>query len=186
MPRGDQLYFTGVSTVNNNNNTLRLNIGFILPLSVGSSREFLFEEERLLIAPDLVLKDLTGTARVTRTPQGLLVQVKMRANTPAECVRCLNEFEQPLAIDFTELYNFATRSVSEGDLIVPENGYIDLSPLVREYMLLEVPISPVCRPDCRGFCQVCGEDLNENPDHAHGEEDIDPRLARLKDLMEES
>lgn len=173
-------------TVNHNNNALRLNIGFILPLSVGSSREFLFEEERLQIAPDLALKDLSGTARVTRTPQGLLVQVKMRAKTPAECVRCLNEFDQPLAIDFTELYNFSSRSVSESDLILPENGYIDLSPLVREYMLLEVPISPVCRADCRGLCKICGEDLNENPAHDHGEEDIDPRLAKLKDLIEES
>ncbi len=167
------------------NSALRLNIGFILPLSVGSSREFLFECEQLHIPPDLDLMGLHGSARVTRTPQGLLVQVKMNAKTPSECVRCLNEFDQQLVIDFTELYAFSARSVSDSGLILPENGYIDLAPLVREYMLLEVPINPLCMLDCKGLCQVCGENLNENSEHDHGEEAIDPRLAVLKNLREE-
>jgi len=171
--------------VNTNNNALRLNVGFILPLSVGSSREFLFEYEQLQVAPDLDLKYITGTARVTRTPQGLLLQLKMRARISAECVRCLSEFEQPLQIDLTELYAFSDRSMSDSGLILPESGVINLAPLVREYMLLEVPINPLCRLDCKGLCPVCGENLNENPEHNHAEEAIDPRLAVLKNLKEE-
>jgi hypothetical protein len=59
--------------VNKNNHALRLNVGFILPLSVGSSREFVFEEEELKIPPDLEVKDLNGVARVTRTPSAIQV-----------------------------------------------------------------------------------------------------------------
>ena len=79
----------------------------------------------------------------------------------AECVRCLIEFEQPLNMDFSELYAFSARSVSESGLILPEDAHIDLEPIVREYLLIEIPISPLCRSDCKGLCSVCGQDLNE-------------------------
>jgi uncharacterized protein len=170
--------------MNSSRNPLRLNVGFFVNQSVGYSREFPFEFPELRLESDLDLKNLTGVARITRTPQGLLVQVKMHATQQAECARCLTEIEQPLDISFTELYAFSPRTVTESGLILPEDGHIDLAPLVREYMLLEVPISPLCTLDCRGLCPVCGESLNENSHH-HDEESIDPRLAALKKLLDE-
>jgi uncharacterized protein len=148
---------------------LRLNVGFIAHQTVGYSREFPFEVDSLHLQPDLVLNNLQGFARVSRASQGLLVQVQMRADTPAQCVRCLTEFSQPLGIDFTDLYAFSPNSVTESGLILPETGKIDLAPTVREEMLLAAPISPVCKPDCKGLCPVCGENLNEVTDHHHPE-----------------
>jgi len=171
-----------IETVSNPHSPLRLNVGFLLNQNIGYSREFLFEIPRLHLEPDLDLSNLTGVARITRTPQGLPVQLKMHATQRAECVRCLTSFQQGLDIDFTELYAFARRSVTDAELILPEDGHIDLGPLVREYMLLEIPISPLCRPDCKGLCPVCGENLNESP-HSHGDEEVDPRLAVLKKLL---
>jgi uncharacterized protein len=170
--------------MNPTRNPLRLNVGFFVNQSVGYSREFPFEFPELRLEPDLDLKNLAGTARITRTPQGLLVQLKMHATLQSECARCLTEIEQPLEISFTELYAFSPRTVTESGLILPEDGHIDLAPLVREYMLLEIPISPICRPDCLGLCPVCGESLNENTHH-HEEEFIDPRLEGLKKLLDE-
>ena len=169
--------------MNHLRNAFRLNVGFIVNLSVGTSREFLFEYPSLHLPPDLDISNLYGTARVTRTPQGLLTQVKMRALIGTECVRCLTELQQSLAIDFTELYAFSSRTASDTDLILPEDGHIDLAPLVREYMLLDIPINPVCTPGCQGLCLVCGENLNEFP-HDHGDEPIDPRFSVLKELLE--
>jgi uncharacterized protein len=140
---------------------LRLNVGFIIHQTVGYSREFPFEFPSILVPPDTRLSDLNGLARVTRTAQGLLMQVKMQATAPAECVRCLTEFPQLLEMDTTDLYAFTPNSVTESGLILPENGKIDLSPVVRDEMLLAMPIGPLCRPDCKGLCPICGENLNQ-------------------------
>jgi uncharacterized protein len=180
-----KLAFSILVPLPNPRSPLRLNIGFIVHQNIGYSRDFPFDVPSIHLPPDLDLKNLTGLARVTRTPQGLLVQVKLRAAQQVECVRCLSDFDQPLEVDFTELYAFTPRSVTDSNLILPEDGYIDLEPLVREYMLLAIPISPLCSPDCKGLCPICGENLNEN-DHDHGESEGDPRLAVLKSLKKNS
>jgi uncharacterized protein len=169
--------------VSDSNNLLRLNIGFIIHQSIGYNRDFPFEFPFILLKPDLNLKNLIGTVRVTRTAQGLLVQVKMLAVTPAECVQCLADFEQSLEIDFTELYAFTSNSLTESGLYVPENGLLDLAPLIWDEMFLAIPISPVCKPDCKGLCPICGENLNETICH-HKEESIDLRLNSLKELFQ--
>ncbi len=162
-------------------NPLRLNVGFIVHQNIGYSRDFFFDIPKIHLDPDLDLKNLSGWARVTRTPQGLPIQVKMGALQPSECVRCLEAFDQPLEIDFTELYAFSQRSATDSSLILPEDGQIVLEPLVREYMLLEIPISPLCRLECKGLCPVCGENLNFITCE-HGDNEVDPRLAVLKSL----
>lgn len=167
----------------NTKNQFRLNVGFLLNAPVGESRDFDFDIPKIHFEPDLDLDDLSGTARVTRTAQGLLVQVKMNASLPAECVRCLKGFTQPLSNEFTELYAFTRNSTTESGLILPEDAQIDLAPLVREYMLLAVPISPLCSPDCKGLCPVCGGNLNETACD-HESETVDPRLLILKSLLE--
>jgi len=141
---------------------LRLNVGFIIAQTIGYSRDFDFNLPEIHLAPDLDLRDLNGSVRLTRTPQGLLIQTRLQAEVTAECVRCLNEFVQPLSVDFSELYAFNRKFITDSGLILPEDGHINLAPLVREFMLLEVPISPLCRPGCKGLCPECGANLNEN------------------------
>jgi uncharacterized protein len=165
------------------NNPLRLNVGFLIHQSVGSSRDFLFELPALHLKPDLNLANLAGNAKITRTPQGLLTQVKAHASVQTECARCLTDFEQPLHTEFTELYAFSLRSTTDSELILPDDGFIDLSPLIREYLLLEIPINPLCRPDCFGICSVCGEPHGDQH-HNHHQDTTDPRLAVLKTLLE--
>lgn len=169
--------------MSNPHSPLRLNVGFLINQAIGYSRDFPFDIPQIHIQPDLDLTSLTGVARFTRTPQGLLAQIKMQAFVAAECARCLKDTLTPLVVDFSELYAFSKKTVSENGLLLPENGYILLEPLLREYMLLELPISPLCQPDCRGLCPVCGLNLNESTCE-HGEQAVDERLAVLKSLKE--
>ena len=163
---------------------LRLNVGFVVAQSAGFSRDFPFDLPQINIPPDLHISNLYGTVRVTRTPQGILLQAEFTAQTELECVRCLTDFQQSLAINFTELYAFSQRYMTDSGLLMPETGIIDLAPVMREYILLEIPISPLCRPDCKGLCPICGNNLNENTCH-HEVESGDPRLASLKKLLDQ-
>lgn len=139
---------------------LRVNVGFLINQPIGTSRDIHFDFSKLNLPPDLALIAVQGLERISRTPQGLLVQADFKANMVCECVRCLTEFEQPLHTIFSELFAFKARGMSESGLLVPEDGNIDLAPLLREYMLLEIPIRPLCAPDCKGLCIDCGANLN--------------------------
>jgi uncharacterized protein len=144
---------------------LRINVGFIIKQPIGSSRDFHFEYPELRFDAEAdepaLIRHFEGVVRIDRTPQGLFVQGEFRGEKTEECVRCLTQFWQPLQTYFDELFAFDHRSMSESGLLIPEEGIIDLAPLVREYLLIEVPIKPICRPDCKGLCPVCGENLNE-------------------------
>ncbi|GAP12867.1 predicted metal-binding, possibly nucleic acid-binding protein [Longilinea arvoryzae] len=140
---------------------LRFNVGFLINQPVGTYREIPFEFEQLDLWDDLPASEFSGTARVSKTGQGILVEGDFQTVSTVECVRCLTEFKQPIHAQFQELFAFRSDQATDSGLVLPENGNIDLAPLVREYLLLEVPIKPICRPDCRGLCLECGANLNE-------------------------
>lgn len=161
----------------------RINVGFIIHEEVGYSHDIPFEFEKVKIE-DLELEDFIGKVDIGRTPQGLIVQGKFSADTVLECVRCLKEFKSPLEWETTELYAFNRKSVSESELLVPDDAHIDLAPLIREYALLEIPIKPLHDPDCKGLCIECGQDLNLK-DCGHNQDIDDSPFATLKDLLDE-
>jgi uncharacterized protein len=171
--------------VNNPRRPFRINVGFIAHEEVGYKHEFPFEFEQVQISDDLVLRKFEGIVTFGRTPQGLIVQGDFSAETALECVRCLTaEFDHLLDWNFTELYAFNKKSVSESELLLPENKQIDLQPLIREYALLEIPISPICKPGCKGLCSICGENLNEI-DCGHKDLTGESPFSSLKDLLDE-
>jgi DUF177 domain-containing protein len=161
----------------------RINVGFIIHEEVGYSHEIPFEIEKIKLE-DLELKNLVGKVDIGRTPQGLVVQGNFEADTQLECVRCLKEFTEPLDWEFTELFAFTKKSVSESELLVPEDAQLDLAPLIREYAILEIPIKPLHDPDCKGLCIECGQDLNIK-DCGHSQDQDDSPFAKIKDLLDE-
>jgi len=144
-------------------NQLRINIGFILNQAIGYYRDFNLDFPEITLPPDLTLMDFKGLVRINRTPQGLLVNGDINTLTSLECVRCLDSFKRSLYSTFDELYAFSNRSTTDSGLIVPEDGYIDLQPLVHDYLLIEIPINPLCKPDCLGLCPACGVNRNTDP-----------------------
>jgi uncharacterized protein len=160
----------------------RLNVGFIIHEEIGYNHDFPFELNKVILGDDLELTAFTGNANIGKTPQGLLVQAQFTGETGLECVRCLIGFSKSLTMSLMELYAFDKRSVTDSGLLLPEDSHIDLAPLIREFALLEIPISPICKPDCKGLCPVCGENLNET-DCGHRPESNDSPFAVLKDLL---
>ncbi|MCX6081135.1 MAG: DUF177 domain-containing protein [Chloroflexi bacterium] len=159
---------------------LRFNVGFIVNSPIGYNRDFDFYFP-IFIDEDLEIAEVEGVINVGRTPQGLIVQGNFGGKTALECVRCLSNYEQHLQWEFTELFAFKEENMTESGLMVPDDAYLDLQPLVREFAILELPIKPLCREDCRGLCTECGQNLNED-DCGHRPEIDSPFLA-LKDLL---
>jgi uncharacterized protein len=179
---------------------LRLNVGFLLKEGIGYSRDFIFDEPLVQVADDLLASDLRGTVTLTRTPQGLYVQAHLSATVQAECVRCLAQIEQPVGSHTAELFVYPPENAPprssplkvptklrgpKDALFVGDDMHLDLAPLVREDMLLSVPIHALCRPDCRGLCPECGQNWNEGPCTC-AEEQIDSRWAALAQWRGES
>jgi uncharacterized protein len=108
------------------------------------------------------------------------------------CSRCLKQFYLPLSADFEEEYLPASEvsGAVEQELTAEEldsdfyrDNEINIEELIREQMLLSVPMKPLCKPGCRGICPKCGKDLNDGPCGCK-EDEIDPRLMPLKKIKE--
>jgi uncharacterized protein len=163
---------------------LRLNIGFLIGQPIGTRHEFNFDFPEMQLGEDFSLHNFTGTADFSRTPQGLFLQADIQGSHELECVRCLETTGHLLKMEFSELYAFDQRSISESELLVPESGYIDLEPLIREYALLEIPINPICKPTCKGLCRECGQNLNQK-NCGHDQAGSESPLSELRSFLED-
>ncbi|HSV85104.1 MAG TPA: DUF177 domain-containing protein [Levilinea sp.] len=164
--------FLPVEALNQPRYPLRLKVGFLLHQPIGASRDIHYDYPTLLLS-ELELTAFQGVLHLSRTPQGLLAQGDFLAHLSLECVRCLTSFDQTLHTTFSELFAFDARSADETGLVIPEDGNIDLEPIVYEYLLLELPMSAICREDCKGLCAYCGTNLNEISPTLHMHEEAE-------------
>jgi uncharacterized protein len=169
------------------NDPLRLDVSYLVKESPGTHKEFDFNFTQLTLPGALVLVDVQGVIAVSVTEDGVVAEGDIKALTQLSCSRCLEEYWQPIAIQFTEMFtNHPLKDPGENlESLLPADGSIDLTPIIRDYAILDIPISRICKPDCKGLCPTCGANLNEG-DCGHRQENIDPRMAGLKELLEQS
>lgn len=125
---------------------------------------------------------LTLDLRLESVVEGVLVSGTVTAPVTGECARCLTPVSDTVSVPVTELFAYpdsATEQTSEEDEVSHLVGdLLDLEPVVRDALVLDLPLSPLCRDDCRGLCAGCGERLDDLPaDHTHTV--TDPRWAAL-------
>ncbi|HEY67248.1 MAG TPA: DUF177 domain-containing protein [Thermoflexia bacterium] len=132
---------------------------------------------------DLEVDFLRGTVRVIRVQGGLLVQGTVETQVWLECVRCLDSFALPITLELEETFGLSGASRRQDvTYVVSDDGWLDLTPLLREQAWVALPMKPLCRPDCKGLCPQCGANLNLESCTCESVK-IDPRLALLKDLL---
>jgi uncharacterized protein len=90
------------------------------------------------------------SAQINRITNALTVDLNINGVISADCSRCLNEFEWVFNKDLRLTYPLETSDV-----------FIDLSPDIREEIILEYPIKPLCKVNCQGLCLKCGKNKNE-------------------------
>ncbi|TNY36090.1 YceD family protein [Thermomonospora catenispora] len=130
--------------------------------------------------------DVELDLRLESVLEGILVTGTARMPLTGECARCLDPLEEDFEADFQELFVYPdTRSGGEAeeDEHRIEGDAIDLEPVLRDTVVLALPLSPLCRDDCPGLCPDCGARLADvEPGHRH--DTVDPRWAALRDLTD--
>jgi len=166
---------------------MRINI-FDIP------EEGLEQQFDLPVAIENNTKPDTASVRITilRFGKKVLVDGSVKAAVSLTCSRCLNDFYYPVDLNFREEYVPVDETAPEGDQELSEDeldvGFykgeeIDLSGIVKEQVLLEIPMKPLCRNDCQGICSRCGADKNVQSCNCK-DDHIDPRLAPLAKYKE--
>ena len=89
-------------------------------------------------------------AQVSRVINALVVDLKIDAVLAASCSRCLEEFEWQFNKDVQLSYPIDSSAT-----------FIDLNPDIREDIMLDYPIKPLCNQNCKGLCAKCGKNKNE-------------------------
>jgi uncharacterized protein len=119
---------------------------------------------------DLVLEALSSDT--------ILATGTVDAAWTGECRRCLGPASGTVRVEVRELFE---RGSDEEETYPLDHDQIDVEPLVRDAVLLELPLAPLCRESCEGLCPECGANRNEG-DCGHQPDDRDPRWAALDQL----
>ena len=162
---------------------MRINVSRLLQEPWGSLRSYALDEGPLRLGDDVEVDFLRGTLRLTHTNEGILARAEIVTQVSLECVRCLEPFSLKLSLDLTERFLPAsTLALAEEAFPIEDNNIVAFDEPVRQAILLALPMRPLCSPSCRGLCSQCGQNLNTGQCNCQ-EEEIDPRLAVLKQLL---
>ena len=114
------------------------------------------------------------------TGGGYALRLRFMASLDGPCMRCLGPAHPAFEVDVREVSQPGNDDDFASDYVV--DGTLDLHAWVRDALVLALPASVLCRPDCAGLCAICGADLNTaGPEHDH-EPEPDPRWAKLSEL----
>jgi uncharacterized protein len=113
-----------------------------------------------------------------RVSDGIVARGEIDARWQGLCSRCLQPVAGATAVHVDELFEEAA---VEGETYRLDHDVVDLEPLVRDVLMLELPLAPLCDAECRGLCPNCGTDRNTSTCDCELAS-ADPRWAGLRSL----
>ncbi len=125
---------------------------------------------------------------ISKSHDQLICRGKVTTSVKLECSRCLGEFDLALSSDLDFVIDLTAssdeiKSEEEGYFVAdPSSGFFEIDDLVREAIVLFMPLKPLCSEDCKGLCPFCGTDLNRSGCDCVKERS-DPRWDQLKGLL---
>jgi uncharacterized protein len=149
-------------------------------------------EEKVVLEEVPTPSPVRGTLQVSKNNREIIAAGKVTAELDLQCSRCLRDFKKTLDIPVDVVYH-PIEDIDEErhelkddemDMGFYRGEEIDLQELVREQVLLNMQMKPLCAETCKGICPNCGADLNAGPCGCDTRK-IDPRLEVLKKLLKE-
>ncbi len=161
--------------------------GTTRPLQVEVERGA-FGEDPWGPADEAIVDPLVLDLHLDAVVEGVLVRGDIDVQLDLPCARCLTPQRADRTIAVAELFQDPTKPEDQdtgddpGYELVDDQTAIDLSRLVRDAVVIDLPVRVLCREDCAGLCPVCGADRNHES-CGHGDNPLpDPRWSRLADL----
>lgn len=148
---------------------MHFNLAQLLKEPIGSTRDY--EVADSFAGPENGTDRAHGWVRVIRTHHGVLVRAELETQVKLTCSRCIGQFELRSDLIMEE-ESFPTidpatgrktepPEEAEGAIHLDAQHILDMTEVVRQYVLTEAPIKPLCREDCPGLCPGCGSNLNK-------------------------
>lgn len=132
------------------------------------------------------------TGKVTRNGKELYINSDVKMTVVDRCSRCLEEVEIPLDFNIqgfiVQENNYTEDEYEEFDaFIVKDYENVDLLEIIAQNLEFNMPHKVLCGEDCKGLCTGCGANLNKEDcrcsEKINDEDNIDPRFAKLKELL---
>jgi uncharacterized protein len=150
---------------------MRFNVAQLLKEPVGTVRDYEVDEDITdVFTPEIVaIAPLVGKAHLVRTNRGIYVESQLKTSVRLSCSRCLEEYIAPVSMSIREEYlptidintGLPIPPAEEGEYLqIDENHILDMTDVVRQYILTSLPMQPLCKIECKGLCPDCGHNLN--------------------------
>jgi uncharacterized protein len=136
-----------------------------------------------------LINDLKADIVALKSKNNVELRISLDYTLQMTCSRCLEVFERNFSEDGIYYLKAGEEPLEEEKFLLEEDIYtlyyaipeVDTVPLIRELLLLSLPMKPLCSPDCKGLCPVCGANLNKKNCN-HNQEKRDPRWAKLMEI----
>ena len=119
--------------------------------------EFTVEPSELDLDDDRLAGPIAVDLQATSSVDGIVVHGTIATAWHGQCRRCLIEVDGVAVSSIEEIFQQHPHHEEAVEIV---GDQIDLAPIVREYVLLDLPEAPLCREDCAGICPQCGADRN--------------------------
>lgn len=123
---------------------------------------------------------MTVETRLEGLHEGILVTADVSTTANAQCVRCLDDYELDVQVDFQELFAY---SADEADSYTVVDDSVVLEDIIRDTVVLDLPFQPVCKPECYGLDPDTGE-KRSGGEAEPAVREIDPRWRDLEKLLD--
>jgi uncharacterized protein len=172
-----------------------VNVAQLLHAPVGTTRSYPLDEREPDLARELgLLTPIVGTLKLTRTNHGILADVSYTVDVEQECGRCLDPARSTIASEVSEEFLPSTNIVTglpemvEADVESPRvnaNHELDVTDIIRQDIVVQQPLQPLCRPECPGLCPSCGSELQTDTCTCadDGALENNEQLGRLGELL---
>ena len=169
---------------------MQYNVAQLLKGPIGGSSNY--NIDHIFTEAPRITDQVNGSVHMVRTHQGVLVYGELDIRTTLTCGRCLGEFVWPSTLDIEEEFfpmvdlhtgrQLPPITEDEGDQRIDFDHVLDLTEILRQYAIADMPMKPLCTANCVGLCRVCGSNLNQRECNCSDTE-VDPRWGALADLL---